>query len=262
MPLLSRAPQPAPPVLQVGCALLLAAAAGFVDAYGYLVLARVFTSHMTGNTSSLGLYSALRDPRQVLWHGWPIVGFVAGLLAGACLTEWGRRRSWQSRLSLVLAVEIVLLGLLWNFSSAAPAGALRFALVALPALAMGMQTVTVTRVRKLRFYTTYMTGNLAKFAEAMVSYAFWFGDRRRAARHAGVAAPEAEDRAEALHHLLVTAALWIVFVAGAYFGALGELGSRRAALAWPVAALILVLLADVARPLAPVAAGESPGLRL
>lgn len=52
-------------------------------------------------------------------------------------------------------------------------------LLSLPAAARGMQTVTVTRVAGLRVYTTYLTGSLAKFSEALVHYAFWFRDRTR-----------------------------------------------------------------------------------
>jgi uncharacterized membrane protein YoaK (UPF0700 family) len=47
-------------------------------------------------------------------------------------------------------------------------------MVALPAAAMGIQTVTMRRVAGLRVCTTYVTGTLSKWAEAMVQYAFWF----------------------------------------------------------------------------------------
>lgn len=51
-----------------------------------------------------------------------------------------------------------------------------YVLLALPCAAMGMQTVTVTRINGLRVYTTYLTGSLSKFAEAVVDYAFWWKD--------------------------------------------------------------------------------------
>lgn len=259
--LLPSVPQPASPPVKVVAALLLAGAAGFVDAFGFLFLVRLFTSHMTGNLSGMGLYAALHDLHAALARAWPVASFLAGLFAGAALTEWGRRRAWQSRLSLVLAVEIVLLLALWALAPAQGSDVGRFGLVALPALAMGMQTVTVTRARKLRFYTTYMTGNLAKFAEAVVQYAFGIGDRVRARRR-GDGPPAGESQQDALHHLLLTLGLWLAFLAGAYLGAAGFLVAHVRALTVPLAALSIVLLVDLLRPLAPVAAGESPGLHL
>ena len=54
-------------------------------------------------------------------------------------------------------------------------------LIFLPAAAMGVQSVTVTRVGSLRVYTTYLTGSLSKFSEAVTEYLFWFRDRTRGA---------------------------------------------------------------------------------
>lgn len=37
--------------------------------------------------------------------------------------------------------------------------------------------VTATPMNGLRVYTTYLTGSLSKFSEALVDYLFWFRDR-------------------------------------------------------------------------------------
>src|SRR6185437_6404755 len=231
---------PRPPLGTVGKAtvvLLLAWIAGFVDGVGYLLILGIYSSHMTGNTAALGRDLDLARWRSVLEHGWPVAAFVLGLLVGAAITEAARRAQFHSRLALVLGLELVLLALLLAYLPGVDASP---AWLGLPALAMGMQTVTVTRVGDQRVYSTYITGSLAKFAEALTGYLF---SRQR----------------RLLGHAALTGGLWLLFLAGGLTGAAAEVRWRVGAFWWPLAALAGLVALDLRRPIAPVAADEPLG---
>lgn len=217
---------------------LLSWAAGFVDAFGYLYLARVFTAHMSGNTSSFGLFLSLHEWKQVAWHAWPVAMFAAGLLAGAAIMEGGRRLG-RNGMAVVLILEIALIaGLLAAAADTASGplmgarGALRWGIVALPALAMGLQTVTITRIGDLPISTTFITGSLAMFGENAVQFLFSLWARQPEERGAG---------RERLRHSAAALTLWAAFFVGAIAGAAGKLGWGAAALGAPLVALAVVL---------------------
>jgi uncharacterized membrane protein YoaK (UPF0700 family) len=228
--------------------------AGFVDGAGYLALVGVYTSHMTGNTAALGHFLSVRDWREVAAHGWPLVAFLAGLMVGATLMEIGRRGHHHSRLSLVLGVEIVLLALLAALDPRGSAATLGW--LWLPAAAMGMQTVTITKIGDQRVYSTYMTGSLSKFAEAVTGYGFWLADRIRSGRPGW---PREALRHNLLGHSIVTGGLWLLFLIGGFSGAVAESAWGLHALWWPVMGLGLLAWLDRLHPISPVHAGEKLG---
>lgn len=240
--------------------LALAWIAGFVDAVGYLALIGVYTSHMTGNTAAMGRFFAVADWHQVLEHFWPVVAFVIGLVAGAILMELARRRGYHSRLALIMVIEVILLAIL---ARADPNQAASTAWLGLPAIAMGMQTVTVTRVGEQRVYSTYITGSLSKFGEALTGYGFWLADRFRARHH-----PHPEAQNSWLHashgntmfrHALLNGGLWALFLAGAVSGATVDGVKGLHALWWPILGLALLVLLDWRHPIAPLKKGEPLG---
>ncbi|HEY7856470.1 MAG TPA: YoaK family protein [Terriglobales bacterium] len=242
--------RPRPPAGDYGRALAaiwLGLIAGFVDALGYLLLTQVYTSHMTGNTASLARDVAGHRWFGVLRHGWPIAAFMAGLMIGAWLTEIGRRRHWHFRLSLVLALELIVLAAMLVLPPVTPA-TLAWP-VAIPALAMGMQTVTITRIGEERVYSTYVTGTLSKLAEALIGYLFWLHDRPASI------APRARWREAARHRLLwqaiLTGGLWLAFLMGAVLGVFGEARFGSNAVVAPIAALAALIAVDLHRPITP-----------
>lgn len=227
--------------------------AGFVDTASYLQLRQLYTSHMTGNTASFGNHILQANWGEAWRYGWAILCFLAGLLISAALTEIERRERIRSAFSMVLGLEVALLA---AFAAAGPGTpyALR---VFFPSAAMGMQTVTVTRVGTLRIYTTYLTGSLSQFAEAVVSYAFWFRDRvhgRISSRLLKVL--RVSPRKVPVQRAAVTAGLWIGFFAGVLAAAWGLRSWSRASLAAPMAVLAGTMIVDLRHP---AKLGDVPG---
>ncbi|HWB86974.1 MAG TPA: YoaK family protein [Bryobacteraceae bacterium] len=223
--------------------------AGFVDAACYLQLQRVYTSHMTGNTASLASRFLQGDWHEAARYGWAILCFLFGLLLGACLTHAERRNGIRSAFAAVLFLESVLLAaFIWfGRSTAAPVALLIF----LPCAAMGMQTVTVTRVGSLRVYTTYLTGTLSKFAEAVAQYAFWLWDRTRGRFRTRIGKVLCVTlRYEPAQHAVLTAGLWFAFFAGAVLGARGDIQWGSIALVVPVGLLAITIVIDLRFPIA------------
>jgi uncharacterized membrane protein YoaK (UPF0700 family) len=241
----------------------LAWSAAFVDVVGWLTLRHIYTAHMTGNTASFGYDIAERDWMVALQHGWPLIPFMSGLLFGAAATAWARRKHWHSSFSIALATELFLLCcFIWlgrrhlGGEAKLQSSAMFFILLSLPSAAMGLQTVTVTRVMGLRVYTTYLTGSLTKLAEALVHYAFWFYDRTRGRfRRRFWKALRVTFHQKYAQHALLTGGLWCAYALGAICGALLERRSVLLPLLFPCFVLTIAIIVDLVRP---VAAADEP----
>ena len=203
----------------------LAAVAGYVDALGFVLLQGVFTSHATGDTAHIGRAVAASNGAAVVRFAWPIAMFVAGLFVSGAITALGKRLRFHSTFGVALGLEAALL-----FASPVMTG--YFPLAAALAGSMGIQTLTVSTVSGLRVYTTYMTGNLAKFAEGATQFLF------------------TGKRIE-LRHSIITGVLWLIFLAGTVFGAYGQhLWGREAAIA-PATVVATIAAFDFKRPIDP-----------
>jgi uncharacterized membrane protein YoaK (UPF0700 family) len=203
--------------------------AGFVDVAAYQRLSRTYTSHMTGNTASLASHMVKGEWADAARFIVAIASFLAGLLISAALQHLERRQGVRSAFAAVLALEVLLLAVFIPLSgvSSAPLPLLIF----LPAAAMGMQTVTVTRVGRLRVYTTYLTGGLSKFSEAVTGCLFADCDRREAARQAAI-----------------TGGIWLAFLLGGLSGATAERAWGAIALLTPMLILCATIPVDLLRP--------------
>jgi uncharacterized membrane protein YoaK (UPF0700 family) len=203
----------------------LAAVAGYVDALGFVLLQGVFTSHATGDTAHMGRAIAAANRAAVIRFVWPIAMFLAGLFVSGAITALGKRLRFHSTFGVALGVEAALL-----FASPVIAG--YFPLAAMLAGAMGIQTLTVSTVSGLRIYTTYMTGNLAKFAEGVTQFLF-------------------TGKQMELRHAVITGVLWMVFLGGTVFGAYAQhLWGREAAIA-PAMVVATIAALDFRRPIDP-----------
>jgi len=245
-------------------AAFLAWAAGFVDVAVWLALYHVYASHMTGNTASFAHELVQGNWSVAFRYGWVIVPFVGGSLYSAATTKAARRRGFHASFSIALITEVLLLGAFIALGSRyvdkaqlkPPAGAIEYLLLSMPVAAMGVQTVTVTNINGLRVYTTYLTGSLSKFSEAVADYLFWLRDRthgRFTSRLGKVLA--VSPRRRSFQHAILTAGLWIGFFFGAMCGALTEPRFKLFSLFAPMAILIAAVIVDLTWP---VAAADEP----
>ena len=153
--------------------LLLAWAAGGVDAIGYFGLNHVFTANMTGNTVLLGLSLGEGRSLAAISNLIALVGFAAGVALGALIVEsGGRPGTWDRRVTAALFLEAVMLAaftVLWHLSPGRrlPGSAVLYILIAFSALAMGIQSAAVRRLNLPGVATTYVTGTITSLFSSL-----------------------------------------------------------------------------------------------
>ena len=190
-------------------AVLLSAAAGYVDAVGFLASGGYFMSFMSGNSTRLGVGLAGGSAAAAIAGGL-ILLFVAGVTAGSLIGRVARARRRACVLATIAAL-LALAALLGDAGRLWPA-------CAVMAIAMGMENTVFEQDGEVRIGLTYMTGRLVKVGQ------------RLAAALAG------EDRWSWLPHVL----LWSGLIAGGAAGAASFAAWRLDAL-WLVASAMAVL---------------------
>lgn len=255
----TRAPHPLSPKEKAVLALAITWVAGFVDAVGYLVLSHIYTSNMSGNTVSVGLHAALMKWSEVAHEGWPVLMFVAGLVFCATIHEAGKRAGILATSSITFGLEAAMLAAFIPLSihhlhgGQVQTSSLSFfyLIVALPALAMGLQNATISHVGALSLRTTHVTGSLTTLAEALAVYMFWLYDRTRGRfwRRIGIAL-RLTPRQKSAQALALMTGSWIAFVAGAACGAVLNAKWHTACLLPPICLLLVLAVLDIFHPIA------------
>ncbi len=164
-------------------AILAAAAAGFVDAYLFRHVARVFVANMSGNLIHLGMDLGVGDMRGVGLAATALGAFLLGVMLS---TRWQARRSRAVGVvtpSALLVVEsLLIVGLLVLISSVdlRPSGAapLIHVAVAVGAVAMGLQAATLRAVGHVAVATTYGSGTIVGIGQGLASGAGGAGRSR------------------------------------------------------------------------------------
>jgi uncharacterized membrane protein YoaK (UPF0700 family) len=206
---------------------LLAVGAGAVDAIVFLSLFRIFTAHLSGDTTLLairlgrGEFGADALARVVV-----LLAFVVGVVIGVAALTTSARRS-----RALMVAELACLVVLMTVGAAtrhdvAFGDPLFFALVGLAALAMGLQSALVRRAAGTSVHTTFVTGMIAAVGEDAVT---WWHDRGDAAACARLA----------LH-----SSIWAAYLVGGIVGTATQLELAFWALAIPVGILLVVLAVD------------------
>jgi uncharacterized membrane protein YoaK (UPF0700 family) len=150
-----------------GLVILLTLVTGAIDAIGLTRLGGVFTSVMTGNMVLLGL-AAAKENAAIAYHtGVAFVGYVVGSLAGARVAGHVHDddQLWPRPIVIALGVELALIlvfAVWWEFVSGTPTSAEAYALLALNAVALGVQSAAVLRFGISGLSTTYLTGTLTQ----------------------------------------------------------------------------------------------------
>jgi uncharacterized membrane protein YoaK (UPF0700 family) len=139
---------------------------GLVDAFSYLLLGRVFVANMTGNVVLLGFALVGAPGFSIAASLVSIAFFTVGALVGGKVgarfaQHRGHLLSTAASMQAVLfaaAVIVVLLG-----GNAIPDGN-RYALIAVLAIAMGIQNAAVRKLAVPDLTTTVLTGTLTGIA--------------------------------------------------------------------------------------------------
>ena len=146
--------------------LVLTGATGVVDAVSYLALGRVFVANMTGNVVFLGFAVADAAAFSVSASLLALAAFLAGAFAGGAIgSRIGRHRA--RLLAIACGIQIALVGAALAAAMTAagtPGGPLRYALIVLLALAMGLQNAAARRLAVADLTTTVLTMTLTGFA--------------------------------------------------------------------------------------------------
>lgn len=212
-------------------AFTLGTVAGFVDGVGFLALFGLFITHMSGNSTHVGVGVGTGVWGDAIAYGYPIVVFVIAVAAGAVLVETLVRREVRSSLAALLGIEAVLLVALQLLGAwldpnddlvrnTAPF----FVLAGVAVTAMGLQSATLRRVGGVTVHTTFITGMLTSVGVELATLA-------RAGR--------GDERRQAHRRLRLVGGVWLAYLSGAIAGAFLHQHLRLWALAIPTAALVV-----------------------
>jgi len=154
--------------------LLLAWAAGSVDAISYLALGHVFTANMTGNTLLMGMNAGQGHQAEALRSATALVGYLCGVAVGALLAKTtDKNRKWSAGVTATLALEALVLGafgLTWYLTGAGEPSKPWYTLIAASGMTMGLQSVAVRQLGIPGIVTTYITGTLTSLVSGFVSH--------------------------------------------------------------------------------------------
>ncbi len=238
-------------------ALVLTCASGFVDALCSIALVHVFVANMSGNSIAIGLGAGRGQWSDAWRRGLAVPMFLIGLLLSRAVVHVAKRADFErvgaSLFTLVSALLIAFAAIghpalshgrvpvhpLWRYCL----------LVALPAIAMGVQNATLTHFGPLTVRTTHVTGTLAVAADCVMQQLLWIRDRTRGrglSRWRRVLA--VTPRRRAARHAVLLFAVWAAYVVGALVGALAHGRWGLWAIALPVIAYGLLALLDLWRP--------------
>jgi uncharacterized membrane protein YoaK (UPF0700 family) len=151
---------------------LLTLTTGAVDVTSFLALGNVFSSVVTGDMVLLGAAAGTGRPELAVHSGVALAGYLAGVMAGAPLAARRHHasRTWPPSVTITLAVELVILvafSVGWELAGTHPTGGGQLALVAVLAVAMGLQAAAVRRLGQMS--TTYLTSTLTALVAGLVT---------------------------------------------------------------------------------------------
>ncbi len=190
--------QPVPRVLSA-VAVLLTVGSAATDVACFTRLGSVFASVMTSNIVFLGLAAAQHSGRLAERAAIAVAAYVIGVAAASRLAGTGRRPGrqdgayWSAWIAGALITEVVLLAVLtigWQITGARPEGGAQLFLLAVAAMAMGLQSGVVAVMGLAGVSTTYLTGTLTSLIGSVASPGHGHDDnnRRRVAALCALAA--------------------------------------------------------------------------
>jgi len=230
--------------------------AGFVDAVIYLALYHVFVANMTGNTVVGGAGLVENNWSVAFRRIAAIPLFVLGMLLSKCGIHIAEQRQLRRLPALLYFLEALLLGffiiIAQNLAGKDP-GRLSlqayFAVLTLPAMAMGLQNATHTHFGPFRLHTTHVTGTLAMFADEFAQFLIWFGQRlSRSPRRRVKRILAVSSRQPRFRNAAIIGIVWVCYFIGAVMGALLKHTWQLSSLWVPVSFLVLLTAEDLRNP--------------
>ncbi|MFE7314044.1 YoaK family protein [Streptomyces sp. NPDC057555] len=147
---------PAHPTWLLSVLTVLTMVTGLVDAISYLGLGHVFTANMTGNVVIIAFALVGATGFSVSASLLSLAAFAVGAVAAGRLELALRRRPRHHWLRTCLGVEALLLGAATAVAFTASSG-IRYSVIALTAVAMGMRNGTVRKLGVPDMTTTVLT---------------------------------------------------------------------------------------------------------
>ena len=149
-----------------GLLLALTMITGVVDAISYLKLGHVFVANMTGNIAFLGFAVADAKEFSIAASLTATIAFLTGALAGGRLgTVLGSHRGHLLVFSIFIETAIIGAALCaWILSDDSDGETMRYLLIVVLALAMGLQNATALRIGVPDLTTTVLTQTLTGLA--------------------------------------------------------------------------------------------------
>ncbi|MDW5562887.1 MAG: YoaK family protein [Methanomassiliicoccus sp.] len=213
--------------------LMLACAAGGMDALSLLGLGGVLTSALSGNTILLGIAIVQGHLEEAVLCSVVFLGFVPGAILGAMfLRSTSKGSQWTSRVTASLAVEsaallALALGLLLIDDTATIVSLA--VLVVLSAFAMGIQYMTMFRLNVKGVTTTFVTSTIVNLACRLALPEQFEREKNRAAREEDMTdASCLSDRTK-----LFLGLVWGAYFTGAVISASLIMVGRTVAAAFP-----------------------------
>ncbi|MBF6592496.1 MAG: DUF1275 domain-containing protein, partial [Ktedonobacterales bacterium] len=160
-----------PEAVRDGLLLLMAFTSGYIDAVSFFGLGRVFTSVMTGNMVVLGYSLSQGQWSEVTRTLVALASYLSGVAAGTLALERGARRGvWPRSVTRACAVEgsaLLAFAVIGVLTGRFEPGAATYALIALAAVAMGIQSTAARALNVSGVSTTYFTGTWTAFMEGV-----------------------------------------------------------------------------------------------
>jgi uncharacterized membrane protein YoaK (UPF0700 family) len=143
---------------------ILTSVTGVVDAVSFLALGHVFVANMTGNVVFLGFAAAGASDLSVPASLAAIVAFMAGAIAGGMLSARTPDRVRLLGIGVAVKIALALAALGVSLAHATGDGPARYTLIALLAVAMGLQSAVVRSAAGSEPSTNVLTTTLTALA--------------------------------------------------------------------------------------------------
>ena len=242
--------------VQARLAIRLSWVGGYINALTILLCGRA-TSHVTGSVTTIGIDFAQGKYDELFFLLSLVVTFSLGAVLSGLLTEYGRARYWASIYVLPMIVQAVLLSLAAILTKLHILGGqdnpeihhLMATLV--PALAMGLQNGTITRISGGVVRTTHLTGVMTDIGlNAAALLLRYLGKREFVEirkRQLGIEASQTEPGAASRLQLLSCIAG--SFLIGAALGAFADQRIPNWEFVPAVVFLIFLIVVDIRTPM-------------